>query len=99
MPTLKIAATNSFGALTSNRHHRICQFIVEIWKAHQCTNRQLMNRTLAGGWSMSFLECILESIEKTTREEQGGVYVGMWATPTYTGPPLEVDLFSVDSFL
>jgi hypothetical protein len=42
-----------------------------------------------------------ECTEKTNREELGGVYVGDVGcahTPTYTGPPLSVDLFSVDSF-
>ena len=40
-----------------------------------------------------------ECTEKTTREEQGPGYVGAAHTPTYPGPPLAVDLFSVDSWL
>jgi hypothetical protein len=37
---------------------------------------------------------MVECTEKTTREEQGGVYVGVWGcahTPTYT--PLAIDFF------
>jgi len=39
--------------------------------------------------------------EKTTREEQGGVYVGVWAQPTPPHIPVllsQVTLFSVDSY-
>jgi hypothetical protein len=47
------------------------------------------------------MNCIKECTEKTAFEEQGGVYVGAWATPTppHSGPPLTVDLYSVDSWL
>jgi hypothetical protein len=42
---------------------------------------------------------IHECTDKTTLKEQGGLYVGLWATPTYTSPLLAVDLFSVDSYM
>ncbi len=43
----------------------------------------------------------IEYTEKTTREEQGGVYVGVGAPPTppHSGHPLLVDLSSVDSWI
>ena len=44
--------------------------------------------------------CVMdECTEKAAREEQGGVYVGVWAAPTYTGHLLAVDLFSGDSWM
>ncbi len=38
---------------------------------------------------------IFVSTEKTTLEELGGVYVGVWAAPTppHSGPTLVVDFF------
>jgi hypothetical protein len=43
----------------------------------------------------------MSALKKTTHEEQGGVYVGVLAAPTpqHSGPPLAVDLFSVDSLI
>jgi len=44
----------------------------------------------------------VSALNKTTLDEWGGVYVGVLTqarTPTYTGPLLAVDLFSVEPFV
>ena len=47
------------------------------------------------------MQTIMSALKKTTLEEWRGVYVGAGyaRTPTYTGPLLAVDLFSVESIM